>query len=101
MEQLRIAHVLQLLRRLIRRLEETLREKGTSGGCDPDFLFVVPRDDDLLFSLNAAKRRDSLSISCPSQFSFQPRNFRFQLCLKTYAEGMAAVPTSPGITYMD
>jgi len=62
---------------------------------------LFPRDDDLLFSLNAAKRRDSLSISCPSQFSFQPRNFRFQLCLKTYAEGMAAVPTSPGITYMD
>jgi hypothetical protein len=47
-EQLRIAHVLHLLRRLIRRLEETLREDVPGGGFDPDFLFVVPGDDDLL-----------------------------------------------------
>ena len=45
-EQLGIAHVLQLLRHLIRRLEETLREDIPGGGFDPDFLFVVPGDDD-------------------------------------------------------
>jgi hypothetical protein len=47
-EQLRIAHVFHLLQRLIRRLKETLREKGPGGGGNPNFLFVVSRDDDLL-----------------------------------------------------
>ena len=48
MEQLRIAHVLQFLRRLIRRFKETLREEVPGGGGDPDFLCVILGDDDLL-----------------------------------------------------
>ena len=51
MEQLRIAHVLQLLQRLIGRLEETLRETVPCRGFHPDFLFVIPGDDDLLHSV--------------------------------------------------
>jgi hypothetical protein len=50
-EQLRIAHVLQLLQRLIRRLKETLREKVPCRGFHPDFLFVIPGDNDLLHSV--------------------------------------------------
>jgi hypothetical protein len=50
-EQLQIAHVLQLLRRLLRRLEETLREDVPGGCFDPDFLFVVLGNDDLLYGV--------------------------------------------------
>ena len=47
-EQLRIAHILQLIRRLIRRLEETLREEVPGEGFNPDFLSIIFGDDDLL-----------------------------------------------------
>jgi hypothetical protein len=67
-EQLRIAHVLQLLWRLIRRLEETLREAVPGGGVNPDFLFVVPGNDDLLhgvFPLRLRHYTDHSPSTCP------------------------------------
>jgi hypothetical protein len=43
-----IAPLLQLVGQLILRLEDTLREDFSSGGFSPDFLFVIPADNDLL-----------------------------------------------------
>ena len=46
MKQLYIPHLLQRLRRLIRRLEKTLREHGPGRGFDPHVLLGASGDND-------------------------------------------------------